>query len=322
MAGLTLLLMGAFSWACSRTESVQVEPEQGPPAPVEAHASVDKAVATTGDIIPYTIRVDYDENLTVEIPEAGAEIAGFRIIDVGRSEQEKKNGRVEVQRWYKLRADLVGSYILPPVRISYRPSDTEHGAADEPSAVETSAIFIEVASVLPEDGQASDIRDIKPLRPPQRRLPWLVVLGLVVLAAGGAVAAVIRWRRQRPLPPPPPPHEVAFAALDALRETDFSDAAAVRRFYFAISEVVRAYVEGRFGLNATDLTSEEICANLDRLDELSDEPEQTLRHFLTETDTVKFAAHHPEQEEIQQTYERALSFVELTHVAAPQEVSA
>jgi hypothetical protein len=166
--------------------------------------------------------------------------------------------------------------------------------------------------VLPAEGGAQDIRDIKPLRPERTTIPWLLVTaGLLVLAL--AVAAFIVLRRRQAIPvPPPPPHEVAFRALDALRGTNFDDPEAVRRFYFGLSEVVRAYVEGRFGLNATDLTTEEIRASVREVAALPPEPSAELVRFLLDTDMVKFAAHRPEKPEITDAYERALGFVETT----------
>ena len=54
-------------------------------------------------------------------PRPAADIAGFRIIDVGSEEPREEGDRRIEERWYKLRADLVGSYVLPPVEVAYRP---------------------------------------------------------------------------------------------------------------------------------------------------------------------------------------------------------
>jgi hypothetical protein len=314
--------MVALATACATQES-PVTGSVEPPPPVEARAAVDKAVATTGDLITYTITVDHDPAYTVEIPEAGAEIAGFRIVDIGRVDPREEDGRVIEERWYQLRADLVGSYVLPPVTVGYHLQAEVSEAGDDDAAqvqsIETSAIFVEVESVLPETGEATDIIEIKPLQPKTSRIPWFwIIAGIVLLLALGVIGKLV-WRRATKEAPPLPPHEIAFQALDALRGADFDDPEAVRRFYFAISEVERAYVEGRFGLNATDLTSDEIIARLDEINDLDAGPEQELRRFLVDTDQVKFAAHRASQEEIEQTYERALAFVEATRPLASEE---
>lgn len=275
--------------------------------PVEASSSVDRAVATTGDVISYTLAVEHAEGLRVEIPETGSEIAGFRIVDSGRETPAGAgNGRVKVSQWYRLRADLVGSYVLPAVTVRWRQGD---GAWQ---SVATSEIFVEVQSVLPADGEAEDIRDVKPLEPPAPSRLWIALVVAAVLALSVLVWWLKRRRSTPSLAPPRPAHELAFEALTRLRQTDFTNHEALRRYYFEISEVVRAYVEARFGINATDLTTEEILRRLSTLPVLDPLGAERLRRFLVETDQVKFAAHQPAEAEIAETYERALSFIEET----------
>jgi hypothetical protein len=289
--------------------------QDAPREPVEAQASVDRAVATTGDLITYRIAVDAEASYEIEIPEAGAEIAGFRIVDIGTEEAPARNGRVLRERWYELRADLVGSYVLPPVVVGYRQPAPE-GEEPEPwQTLTTSEIFVEVESVLPAEGGAEDIRGLKPLHPVRSPVPWVgIIAGLItalLIAAG--IWWYLRWRaKQRDAVPLRPPHEVAFEALNALRDTDFDDPAAVRWFYFQISEILRVYVEGRFAINATDLTTEEILPSLASLEDLTSEQGEHLRHFLVDTDQVKFAHREPSRSDVESIYEQALSFIEAT----------
>lgn len=320
VSGVLLAGLGLLS-GCERSPADL--PEEVARAPVEVRAAVDRAVATTGDLITFSVTVDYESTLEVRIPEPGSEIAGFRIVDIGREEPLDNRGRIVESRLYQLRADLVGSYVLPPVTVSYRPRPASElpsaGPQDEVakpwSEASTSEIFVEVESVLPTEGQAEDIRGLKPLRDVRRQPPWLWI-GLGALAAVALALAVAwwvrRWRSRVSQEPPRPAHEIAFEALAALRRTDFEDPEAVRRFYFEISETIRFYVENRYTLNATDLTTEEI---LDWLG-LGEGPEtghgDQLEHFLLETDQVKFAHRDPSQQDIENTYERALSFVEAT----------
>ncbi len=316
---LALAALSALA-GCRSDTPADREPTAEPGVPVEVRASVDRAVATTGDLITYRIAIDRDPGWEVEVPEAGSEIAGFRIVDAGREPARERGGRLVEERWYTLRADLVGSYVLPPVAVAYGRSPAEgEAAADGPAegdgggVVETSEIFVEVESVLPADGEAADIRDIKPLRriegPFDRR-----ALAAAALALAAALAGYLLWRRRRRRPPPPPEpaHLAAFRALEALRTLDLADAEGLRIFYFGLSETLRAYIEGRFGLNATDLTSEEILARAAELEGLGPSEREALERFLVDTDRVKFAEHRPDEAEIERTYERALGFVEAT----------
>ncbi len=326
---LALLLLAA----CAQPVPEAAAPAE-PRLPVETRSRVDRAIATTGDVITYRVSVDHDPGYEVQLPETGAEIAGFRIIDVGSEEPREEDGRRIVERWYQLRADLVGSYVLPPVEVAYRPAEAtgvEEPAAEDAGStdgdagwetVETSEIFIEVQSVLPEDGEATDIRGLKPLRQVKTPTPWWW------FAAGGGAAVLLGllgrllWRRfHKPVVVPPrPAHEIAYEALERLRQTDFEDLEAMRRFHFDISEVIRGYVENRFTLNATDLTTEEIVEALGEVRGLAGDDEGRLRLFLAATDQVKFAAYEPSEAEIEGTYEGALSFVEATR-ERPEETA-
>lgn len=284
-----------------------------PRPPVELRASVDRPTATTGDLIVYAVEVERDAEVEVALDEPGTDIAGFRIVDLGRAPAETlPSGRILERRWYELRADLVGAYVLPALTATY--SDPS-GAGGE---VEAPGISVEVESVLPDDGsEATDIRDIKPLRRIDEGFAWLLWTGLALAAAALALAAW-RWRRRRrpeggaPEAPPVPPYDLAIRELERLRRTDFSNLREVRRYCFAVSSVVRAYVEGRFGLNATDLTTEEILARLGDVAPLEAPQAKRLRRFLVATDQVKFAAHLPASDEIERTWEQALGFVEAT----------
>ncbi|MBT3222481.1 MAG: hypothetical protein HN348_25695, partial [Proteobacteria bacterium] len=95
---------------------------------------------------------------------------------------------------------------------------------------------------------------------------------------------------------------------------------AQRVWYFDLSEVLRTYVEGRFGLNATDLTTDEILVRMVELTTLASDEKQQLKSFLIDTDQVKFAAYHPSPEEIECSYEGALGFVEATVPHEQEEV--
>lgn len=327
------LLMLVLTTACdNEPAAVSSSTVAGVRPPLEVQAAVDKAVATTGDVITYTVDLEYDTTLEILFDEPGARIAGLRVIDFGQNPTEPKGlGRASEQRWYKLRADLVGPYVLPPLRVGYREqrpkADTADAKTEAPQTpsrfVETSAIFIEVTSVLPKGETPTDIRGLKPLRPMPSKgsATWLAAGGVVLLLALGALGW---WRwRQRPvaIPKPSPPHEIAFSALESLRATDFNNSEETRLYFFRLSEVVRAYVEARFGVRATDMTREEIQTWIQG-SSLDSEQRSNLGAFLTRTERIKFGGHPPDRNDIERAYEMALRFVETTAPLAEEAQAA
>lgn len=303
--GALLGIAAALLLTTCRTAKVPLAGDEE--RPVVVIAAVDRARATTGDLVRFSVEVSRDPAYVAELAGLELDLAGFPLLEVGRDEPRKRRGRIIETHWAQFRADLVGSYILPGVTVHYRSQEKA-----ESGSVETAEIFVEVVSVLPADGTASDIRDIKPLQAMPGSWRWIVGLG-VVLGVLVGVAAYLYWRKKQRsvVAPPIPAHVLALAALRRLRRTDLQTSAEKRRYYFEISAVLRGYVEGRYRLNATDLTTEEILDNLDGLG-IENEECTRLRRFLLHGDQVKFAASIPTQEEILATYERAFTFVENT----------
>jgi len=307
-SGALLGIAAALLLTTCRTAKVPLAGDEE--RPVVVIAAVDRARATTGDLVRFSVEVSRDPAYVAELAGLELDLAGFPLLEVGRDEPRKRRGRIIETHWAQFRADLVGSYILPGVTVHYRSQEKA-----ESGSVETAEIFVEVVSVLPTDGAASDIRDIKPLQAMPASWRWIVWLG-VLLGVLVGVAAYLYWRKKQRsvVAPPIPAHVLALAALRRLRRTDLQTSAEKRRYYFEISAVLRGYVEGRYRLNATDLTTEEILDNLDGLG-IENEECTRLRRFLLHGDQVKFAASIPTQEEILATYERAFVFVENTGVS-------
>lgn len=285
---------------------------------VEASASVDKAIATTGDVITYRVTVNHKPGVNLELPEVGSEIAGLRIIDFGRDKIPETDDRIEVTAWYQLRGDLVGSYILPSITIPF-----QEGTGDDlqKGTIETSEIFLEIKSVLPKDGSATEIRGLKKIRRVESPTPWTLYGGIAAVLLALLIFFIWHKRKNRPeiVVPMAPAHEIAFEALNHLRQTDFSNQEAIRKYYFSLSAVVRIYVEDRFGMNATDLTTEELVPIIQHELPVESPLKNQLRSFLESTDAIKYAGGGAQESEIERAYEQALSFVEAT-VPKPEPI--
>ncbi|GAB4256276.1 MAG: hypothetical protein Kow0092_02220 [Deferrisomatales bacterium] len=120
-------------------------------------------------------------------------------------------------------------------------------------------------------GQLDAMEDIRDIRPPVAYGAdprwWIVGAALALVAAAVPLVAWLRRRRSRPVPaesepPPIPPEEAARAALASLREApELSDKA----FYFRLCELTRAYLDGRFGTDTLEKTTEELGRVLEGL---------------------------------------------------------
>ncbi|MBI2518909.1 MAG: hypothetical protein HYV97_00765 [Bdellovibrio sp.] len=248
-------------------------------AEVKLDAKVDKALVSTGDIVMFTVTLDAPKELALEIPNVGDKIQGFRVVDFGFIPEKVVDGRKTVSQWYKLQADLVGSYILPALELQYKNSK----GVDE--SIKSSEIFVEVESVLSKDKTApKDIRDIKPiiLSPPIWPY-YLVVTVLVLLLIAVGIYFFKKLRKKNSKDAPTiPAHQIALDALINLPKKP------LKLYAFTLSEIIRVYFEKTFLLPVTDRTIEEIRREIATVSLLSEMQRMKFMAILEKTDLIKF----------------------------------
>lgn len=156
----------------------------------------------------------------------------------------------------------------------------------------------------------TDIHDIKPALSMGFDLQWLFwVLAVLVLLGLVWMAWHRRQQRQndpRGEPPPPiPPETEALQALDSLAARDGIGG---KQFYFALSAIVRRYVEHRFDIPAAEMTTEELLPRVNGLP-LEADLAKTLVAFCRSTDPIKFAGADSDRDQMDRDLRFARSFV-------------
>ncbi len=114
----------------------------------------------------------------------------------------------------------------------------------------------------------------------------LLVFAILALVAF-AIYAIRRWWPRTPPPPPPTPRQLALAELERLRAQVRT--ADPHEFSFAVSEVLRRFIEGQFGVRALEQTSPEFLAAIAGSYRFSEDDRKLLAEFLERSDMIKFA---------------------------------
>ncbi|MBQ1939838.1 MAG: hypothetical protein II362_06465, partial [Alistipes sp.] len=184
------------------------------------------------------------------------------------------------------------------------------------------SVYLKVAT-FQIDSTSQSIFDLKP----QQNLPFKVaeiksyllwgLLALVVLVA--LLVALDRYLKARGRrlgdlfkpAPPQPPHVIAIAALEALHHQKLWQNNKHKLYYSLLTEILRTYIDGRWGVSAMEMTSDEIIAAM-RSVELPDKARMDLTAILRDADLVKFAKFAPEAEQNENDYQKAYYFVEET----------
>jgi hypothetical protein len=193
-----------------------------------------------------------------------------------------------------------------------RAQNVSSGPVQFPPSVATNSPVTATApspapATRPGAASAEDIHDIRgPMAIPYE---WLWAAYLV---GGLAVAAVLyaAWRlfRRRAAAKPRLPFEIALERLEAARA--LMAPATVREYAFTVSEIIRGYIEQRFGEKAAHRTTEEFLSDL-----LQQTGTPLARHrrrledFLSHCDLMKFARWEASVREMESMHESARVFV-------------
>ncbi|MGD8867266.1 MAG: BatD family protein [Gemmatimonadales bacterium] len=250
-------------------------------------ASVDSTAITVGGRVQLTVTVEHDAGTVVTWPDS-LDLGPFEVLDATVLEPQRLNGRVRSTERLTLTAFELGELEIP--RFDVRVAGPDSAAT---TILSTRALPVTVASVGRDE--TGELRGIKgPLAIARNWLllwPW--VLGLSILAAALWLFRRYRARRQpepaqAPKTPPRPPHELAYEALDRLEREGLLDSGKIKAHYIEVSDIIRTYIEGRYGIEALELATHEVMAGLQSV-ELVPEMRQEFEWFFEECDLVKFA---------------------------------
>ena len=146
---------------------------------------------------------------------------------------------------------------------------------------------------------------------------------LAAIAIIAALYLIVRFRDDKPIirrikvEAKIPAHVRAISGIEELRQSGGPHSEDSKSYYTQLTDILREYINERFGFNATEMTSYEI---LERLEESRDkESLSELRDLLSTADMVKFAKFKPMLNENDQNLINALEFVNETKIEVPEE---
>lgn len=303
------LLLLAFTWPWEKKVD---EEKAGDEEPVSVITHVDKKEITIGEKVKYTIKVEAKSSARVRFPEFGENLAEFAIRGFGVIPETGRENKKVYERWYLLDIYLTGEYTIPPVEVNYTTRDGEERVALGKE------IPIKVKSLLEGEGEPlEDIEDVE--GPVSLPVSYALIagtgisLGLFILA----MVFLFLWLRGRKRGKSievslRPAHEIAYEQLENLRYEELRTDEEIERFYVTLSDIVRHYLENRFGLRAPEMTTEEFLVAVSGEETLVEEHQCLLEDFLEHCDLVKFARYGPEKSEMAGAYSAARRLVDET----------
>lgn len=299
-------------------------------------ARIEPDTILIGECFDITIEVEKDQVQVVEmpsfeIPSKEGEEPMLELVRQGDNDTTRLEGRRRrITKQISLQAFREGIYDMGRPQVLYIDKNiTDTLYADR--SLRLVVLLPPEFDTLPLPSDSASMHaaikpHVKRLRP-QKDLPFLFeeIAGYITYSLYGAIAlallvlGLIYWLRRRGkrlsslfrAEPPLPPHIVAIAALEELNNRKLWQNNKHKLYYSGLSDILRTYLEGRYGIGAMEMTTDEIEAAVRPLG-LPDHSRMRLLDVLRDSDLVKFAKAVPEAAENEASYSKAYYFVEDT----------
>ena len=275
--------------------SPQIPIGDNPPQNVEVEGKVDNTKVQVGK--PFTL------DLSLKVPYGWfVEWNDFAIDTLSEQLDIIKRGNVErtadadsnviVKQQLTLMTFDTGQIQVPAVGLTYAKS------FDDPMRMQA---FTEPIDLYATTIAVDTLQPYKPIVGPidapiqmKEVFPW--ILGVLLLAL--IVVGILYWRKHRKTKvdadgnivrgPVIPPYDKAVDDLKRLREEKMWQSGKVKEYFSTLTDIAREYIEGQFGVNAVEMTTDDILEEVKPL-RFSSETYNKLKETMEVADLVKFA---------------------------------
>ena len=185
-----------------------------------------------------------------------------------------------------------GQIQLPAVGLTYAAS------FDDPMRLQafTESIDLHVTTITVDTLQPYK-PIVEPIAVPIRMrevFPWILVALLAILLGIG-IWLFLKRRKTRidenghiVKGPVIPPYEKAVSDLENLRHQKLWQSGKVKEYFSSLTDIAREYIEGQFGVNAVEMTTDDIMEEIKPL-RFPNEAYNKLKETMEVADLVKFA---------------------------------
>lgn len=288
---------------------------------VKVKATLDSAQMLMGNVTAVRLdivdRTDAPSQLVIDKSAMPAEVEPLDWVEGDTA--DLGNGLVEIKRALLVQSFDSGVYTIPPFLL-----------ISGPDTVRSNQLTLKV---LPAD--VSKLEDIHPLAPTAEFeskwydfLPdwltdyWLWILLSLVVIAGGVCAYLILTKKVAvnilPQKKRLPPYEIAMQKMQALREAQLCEHGQEKEFYTTLIDILREYLQYRFGINAMEMTSSQIIKALSKNADTR-MPSEYMKKVVEIADFVKFAKVRPLPDDNVRSFNNAMRFIEETKPAPEPE---
>lgn len=282
---------------------------------VSVKVRFDTTQVLTGDQLWFTVTLEKPEGERLSLQRFADTLAGkIEILRGPVSDTVRESGREIVSERYLVTSFDSGRYEVPPV---FAEVAGESGVKRYYS--DYTYLVVNRPETAPADSTMKFFDIVGPYRAPVTAgeiLPWILAVAMIT-----AIAWFLeRYYRNRRKPGSPEteeiqvesPHVIAYRSLEKLKGEKLWQKGKYKEYYTRLSEILRNYIDMRFGLNSLESTTYEILRDFEAVAAGKREAADALKQVLTLSDMVKFAKLVPDSSDCELSIEQSWSFVSLT----------
>lgn len=260
---------------------------------------------------------DKDAQLLMLIP-SDTLTYGVEVLSVTEGDTtDIKNNRIQINKDIIITSFDSGFYYIPPIKCIL---DKDTFASE---SLSLKVVPVEV------DQQNLDLKEIKDVWSPRFVLfdfipgyVWITLLVLLVIIA--VIYAYFKFFKKDALEKSQeivqiPPYERAMEELLKLKEEKLWQSGQDKLYYTRLIDILREYLNLRFGINAMEMTSTQILTSL-RENKETKLVEKNMKSILAVADFVKFAKMRPLPDDNEASMRNAISFVEDTKPQSEEQL--
>ncbi len=254
--------------------------------------------------------------------KSGQMLGGVEVVEVPKVDTvEAADGYLKVTQHIRVTAWDDSLYYIPAMTVKV------NGKEEQSKSLALKVLTVEVDTIHPN--QFFGPRDVQdnPFRWSEwSNLLWLTFL--LVLLYVLCWLALLRLRSKKPIVLKVrirkivPPHQKALDGIEKLKKEgnalvgsayggEKADVEGLKAYYSELTDILRVYMQERFGFNAMEMTSAEIIERIESSDE-KDVKIEELRSLLETSDLVKFAKYTVDMSESDRNLMSAVNFINET----------
>ena len=263
-----------------------------------------------GDPVMLTLKLRSHPSIRLFYPDESLDVSPFLVLDRRIEIVEETESAITETFELKLSIYDTGDYDIPAIQIRYKEPD------GQTEVLETEPVFIRVDSLIKteDDFKPRDIKQPLDIDASLFHILITLLIGAAFLVVlWGLYLLVKRIRSQKTNPelraePVIPSGEWALKALENLDGKGLIKKGRLKEFYIELVELLKVYLEKRFGICAPERTTGELRLDLRSL-ALHSTHYHDLMELLELSDLIKFAKFEPIQSIAKESFAKVHAFV-------------